>query len=409
MYRNIIYLLVFLFLLSGCKNEKSRPANNGAFAPAASDTKGIGADFEDIVASGELIVGTLNGPDTYYEYQGQAFGLQYALAMDFARREGLRLRVETAQDTSTLVKMLREKEVDIVALPLPLSLIRQEGFVAAGATDKKENNAWAVRADASGLASALDDWNTANPLVTVEKHEAERNRERRQVKRQVRAPYLSQQKGIISTYDAEFKKAASTTGWDWRLIAAQCYQESGFDPNAVSWAGARGLMQIMPSTARGIGVNPDDLFTPEKNIRAAARVINNLNASFSDIRHREERTKFVLAAYNGGPGHVRDAMALARKYGKNPTSWEDVSYYVLHLSEPQYYRDPVVKYGYMIGSETHGYVSAVLNRYRSYGGTVSAMGGGSGGEVPSAARPSRKPNRFTKERKILSAEELRSL
>ncbi len=395
-------------LLAGCKSEKPGPANNGAFAPAAAGAKGGGADFEEIAASGELIVATLNGPDTYYEYQGQPFGLQYALAMDFARREGLRLRMETAPDTLTLVRMLKNGEADLVALPLPLSFIRKEGLVAAGATDKSANNSWAVRADASGLASALDDWNAANPLVAVEKHEAERNKERRQVKRQMRAPYLSEQKGIISTYDAEFKQAAGVTGWDWRLIAAQCYQESGFDPNAVSWAGARGLMQIMPGTARGIGVNPDDLFTPEKNIRAAARVISNLNASFSDIRHREERVKFVLAAYNGGPGHVRDAMALARKYGKNPTSWEDVSYYILHLSEAQYYRDPVVKYGYMIGSETHGYVSAVLNRFRAYGGTVSSMGGGSGGEVPSAARPSRKPNRFTKERKIYSAEELQN-
>ena len=74
------------------------------------------------------------------------------------------------------------------------------------------------------------------------------------VKRHVRAPYISRSKGIISQYDAEFMKGSRHIGWDWRLIAAQCYQESGFDPNAVSWAGAKGLMQIIPSTAASLGI-----------------------------------------------------------------------------------------------------------------------------------------------------------
>ena len=113
----------------------------------------------------------------------------------------------------------------------------------------------------------------------------------------------------------------------------------------------------------------------------------------------QEKVKFVLAAYNGGYYHVRDAMALARKYGKNPFLWEDVSFFIRGLSSERYYRDPIVKYGYMIGSETSDYVASVVERWRMYGGQVSSIRG----EVPSAGREpgrARRENRFTRGTKI---------
>ena len=88
------------------------------------------------------------------------------------------------------------------------------------------------------------------------------------------------------------------------LMAAQFYQESGFDPEAVSWAGARGLMQIMPETAVHLGLPADQMHQPEKNIRAAARYLRELERKFSDIPGRSERINFILAAYNGGTGQM---------------------------------------------------------------------------------------------------------
>ena len=73
-----------------------------------------------------------------------------------------------------------------------------------------------------------------------------------------------------------------------------------------------------------------------------------------------ERMSFTLAGYNGGPFHIRDAMALAKKNGKDPYRWADVSEFVLKLQQPEYYRDPVVKYGYMRGSETVDYVEEYI-------------------------------------------------
>ena len=402
-------VLLCLFCLFSCK-EKSEKADNAAFQTAPAATSG--GDFDHIVESGELIVATLSGPDTYFDYHGTPFGLQYALAADFARTEGIRLRVELATDTAALCEMLQKGEADIAVLQLPMAEIGRWKLAGAGAADRKAGTSWAVLAENTQLAEALDAWYGVGVEVSAQRTEQTRLKQRRTIRRKVRAPYISREKGIISTYDDLFRQAAATTGWDWRLIAAQCYQESGFDPNAVSYAGAKGLMQLMPATAAHLGVGEADIFTPSHNVGGAARLIRELTATFSDIRDRSEKIKFVLAAYNGGAAHIRDAQALARKYGKNPCRWSDVREYVLALQQPRYYRDPVVRNGYMIGSETYAYVEAILQRWRDYGGQLPAatilpqdhyVQPQTGGEGQQPAP--RRRNRFTKNTRIYDADD----
>ena len=84
-------------------------------------------------------------------------------------------------------------------------------------------------------------------------------------------------------------------------------------------------MQIMPGTADHLGVPRSQLYDPETNIAAAAKLIKELNGAFSDIRDGYERINFILASYNGGSHHIRDAMALARRDGKDAHRWADVS------------------------------------------------------------------------------------
>ena len=182
---------------------------------------------------------------------------------------------------------------------------------------------------------------------------------------------LDRKGGIISHYDQLFMTYSRDIRWDWRLMAAQCYQESTFDPKAVSFAGAKGLMQIMPGTADHLGVPRSQLYDPETNIAAAAKLIKELNGAFSDIRDGYERTNFILASYNGGSHHIRDAMALARRDGKDAHRWADVSAYVLKLAQPRFYNDPIVKYGYMRGSETVDYVAKIRQRHAGYQGIKS--------------------------------------
>ena len=135
----------------------------------------------------------------------------------------------------------------------------------------------------------------------------------------------------------------------------------------MSWAGARGLMQLMPATARNLGVPPGKEADPEESIKAGVKYIERLQKTFSKVKDEEERVKFVLAAYNAGVGHVTDAMALAEKYGKNPYRWDhQVDHYLLLKSNEEYYQDPVCKNGYFRGIETYNFVRSVLERAALY-------------------------------------------
>lgn len=164
-------------------------------------------------------------------------------------------------------------------------------------------------------------------------------------------------------YDPIFRRYAPSINWDWRMLAAQAYTESRFNPKARSFAGARGLMQIMPRTGRSYGLRkPND---PEQSVKAAVSYLADLDKMFEQkVPDPEQRKKFVLASYNGGQGHIFDAMRLAEKQGLDPAKWdENVEKTVLMLANPTHYNDPVVKYGYLRGRETYDYVQRIMKLY----------------------------------------------
>ena len=346
-------------------------------------------DLEDVQAAGELIAVTLSGPETYYEYRGQGFGLQYMMAEAFARSIGTRLRMEIVNDSAELFTHLLNGEADLIAFEIDSTTLANPAVNSLDSvTLCPLRSQWVVRSNSVELAEAVNAWwhdDTRQRFLDMETTRTTKSKQRRV---QVRPAMLNRQKGVISSFDEFFVRHAARVGWDWRLLAAQCYQESGFDPRAVSWAGAQGLMQIMPSTASRLGLSRSDVFNPERNIEAAARYLVILNDAFSDIHSRQERINFVLAAYNGGVGHVRDAMALTTKNGHNPQRWSDVDAYILKLSQPQFFRDPVVKYGYLRGSETSGYVRQIQTRWASYRGAAPAHH-----SSPNNATSSNKPSR----------------
>ena len=150
-----------------------------------------------------------------------------------------------------------------------------------------------------------------------------------------------------------------------RLLAAQAFQESRFDARARSWAGARGLMQVMPATGRQFGI--EDLYEPERNVEAAARFVEYLEGFWAErIADPDERLRFLLASYNVGPGHVEDARRLAEKHGDDPDRWTDVRYWLLQKSKRRYYTDPVVRHGFARGLEPVTYVDRILRRFAHY-------------------------------------------
>ena len=140
----------------------------------------------------------------------------------------------------------------------------------------------------------------------------------------------------------------------------------GFDPFARSWVGAFGLMQLMPETAYRYDV--DTLSLPIENVDAGVRYLKYLEKKLDKtLEDKTDRLQFLLASYNVGLGHILDARRLAEKNGKDPDRWKgSVDYYLLNKSKPEFYNDPVVKYGYCRGEEPYQYVIKILDRYKHY-------------------------------------------
>ena len=228
--------------------------------------------------------------------------------------------------------------------------------------------AWAVRKNAPDLLKYINDWEarlqkTPTYNVIYRKYF---NSPRASLTRLQSDLSSLNDGGQLSVYDNLIKVAADSLEWDWRLLAAQIYQESTFDPKAMSWAGAIGLMQLIPETGKRFGAN--DLLNPSQSINAGVKFIQYLDRLWAKtILDKDERIKFVLASYNVGLGHVVDARNLAKKYGANPTIWENnVAVYLLNKSKSKYFKDKVVKSGYCRGEEPVNYVRLILSRYDQY-------------------------------------------
>lgn len=225
-----------------------------------------------------------------------------------------------------------------------------------------QRSSWAVAPGKEWLADSIDAWFDQTGTQEINRELLKQLYEQTKANSKVRFDFT---KGYISNYDDLFKRYAPTVGWDWRLLAAQAFVESKFKPNARSWVGARGLMQIMPSTARGYRTPVSQLNNPETSLKVATQLINDLDSYLIDyVPSDKERMKFVIAAYNVGIAHVYDAIRLAEKYGLDPQKWDDnVSKAILMKMNPKYYNDPVARYGYCRGTETVAYVQQITDFY----------------------------------------------
>lgn len=225
--------------------------------------------------------------------------------------------------------------------------------------------AWGVRASSPELLQEINEWidgmkENVDYYVIYNKY----FKNSKSYRRRIRSDFFSLESGRISRYDDIIRARADSIGWDWRLLSSMIYQESGFNPRTKSWAGARGLMQLMPPTAKQFGIS--DLYSPESSIEAGTKYISYLYDQWDSISDSTERIKFILASYNVGPGHVKDAQRLAEKNNENPKDWNVIGDYLLKLSKPTYYNDPVVQYGYCRGEEPYYYVKEILERFDHY-------------------------------------------
>ncbi|MBI4646123.1 MAG: transporter substrate-binding domain-containing protein [Bacteroidia bacterium] len=272
-------------------------------------------------------------------------------------------------NTEQLISMVAKGDIDYTISDENIARVNQIYYPEIDIeTDLSfyQNHAWAVRIGADSLLNDLNTWFLK--FLKTKKFTIIYNKYYKNPKSVyiIRSEYCSLNKGKISPYDELIKKYSKIIDWDWRLLASVVCQESGFQHDIESCKGAYGLMQIMPETAEQFEI--DSISTAEESIFAGAKFLKSLDNSLKNrIPDSVERIKFVLASYNVGLGHVLDARKLAEKYQKDTSIWNgNVDSFLLKKSEPEFYLDSIVKFGYCRGDEPFRFVQEVLERYSHY-------------------------------------------
>ncbi|MCF8380451.1 MAG: transporter substrate-binding domain-containing protein [Bacteroidales bacterium] len=277
--------------------------------------------------------------------------------------------IEVPIETEQLIKMVSRGDIEYTVADEDIAMVTNStisGLDIETVLGVPQEQAWAIRENTPELKNEINLW--LESFTKTRKFAILQNKyfNSRSINKIVNSSYYYPESGRISQYDDIFKSEGLKIGWDWRMLASMVYQESRFNPAARSWAGAFGLMQLMPGTASRFGVSQN---SPVRNqIEAGIKFIQWLDVRLIDlVPDPDERKKFILASYNIGFGHVKDAINLTEKYGGNPQLWEgNVEYYLLKKSEKEYNTDPVVVYGYARGTETSRYVKDIMYRYNHY-------------------------------------------
>jgi len=272
-------------------------------------------------------------------------------------------------ETEELIRMVVEGEIEYTVADYNIASINASYYPELDIKvpmSFSQRIAWGVRKNSPDLLSECNKWlaeikKTPDFNLIYDKY----FKNERDFRKRIKDDFYSSKTGNISQYDDLIKRHSDNIGWDWRLLSSLVYQESKFDPLAKSWAGAQGLMQLMPATAEELGV--EDRTNPEKNIKGGTKYLKQLWDRWEDISDSTQRVKFAMASFNCGYYHVRDAANLALKYGHNNSIWDDnVELYILKLSNPEFFNDPVVHYGYARGLEPFTYVLEIFERYDHY-------------------------------------------
>lgn len=276
--------------------------------------------------------------------------------------------IEVDESSEKLISLVSEGEVPFTVCEEIVARVNNKYYPNVDISTPvslQQNLAWAVRKGSTTLLDELNNWIANFTQTPKYKTLYAKYFESKKSVSIIESDFYAINTGKISPYDEYIRQYSEQLDWDWRLMASLIYQESRFKMDVTSWAGAWGLMQLMPSTARRFGV--DTVSSPREQIRAGSEFIVWLDKLFSDVHDKDERIKFILAAYNIGPGHIIDARNLARKNGADPNVWDNsVARFLLSKSDPKYYNDPVVKFGFCRGTETFRYVTEVLDRFEHY-------------------------------------------
>ena len=329
-------------------------------------TESLGAMSTVLVGREKLTSWDSLGSDTVYVRKGAVYKSQLELLKDSLHLDFSILEVQDHEEI--LLDRVYEQEVRWT--------VAEKNVAQTNATyydelqlglevSKEEPVTWALRSTSTNLLQGVNSWLVEKKKVFIPRTYARYFLNSKNQYERTTNTYSSLGGNRISVYDEIIQENAKTLGWDWRLLAALVYKESRFDTTALSYAGAQGLLQLMPVTVERFGVsNPND---PVESLKGGVKYLQYLDKFWMErVPETNERIKFILASYTIGQGHVEDAWRLTLKYRKNTQSWQEVSNFLSLKSDPKYYRDAVVKSGYAKGHIAVKYVRDVLALFQSY-------------------------------------------
>jgi len=281
----------------------------------------------------------------------------------------IHIHVDPDREVEQLITAVAHGEIDYTVSDEHIAKVNQKYYpnIDVGtALSFPQHVAWAVKHGSDSLRLEVNSWLLDYKKSTASRFVYNKYFNNPRSVNIAQSEYHSIGGGKISQYDEIIREFSTAYEFDWRLVASLIYQESRFHPEVTSWVGAFGLMQLMPATAEIYGVDTNS--SPSDQIQAGIRFLKWLDKQLPpDISDPEERIRFVMAAYNVGIAHIYDGRRLAEKHGKDPNIWTDnVDFYILNKSDPVYYRDSVVKYGYARGEETFNFVVEIFERYEHY-------------------------------------------
>ena len=229
------------------------------------------------------------------------------------------------------------------------------------AIEEGQQLAWAVHPQHRHLLAAVDQWFLKPETSALLRRLKQRYYGHLEIFDYVDlVKYHRRLRHRLPKYRDYFKEAAAKSGLDWRLVAAQAYQESHWDPRAESFTGVRGIMMLTQGTAEYLGV--ESRLDPRQSIFGGARYLARLRDRIEPEVGEPDRTYMALAAYNVGYGHLQDARILAARLGKDPNRWQDIRSTLPMLRQKTYYR--TLPHGYARGTEPVRYVDRIKTYYR---------------------------------------------
>lgn len=345
----MVLLLVYIFLIAGFHPTRPDNSQNGAHSSIMGDTL-----YCTVIMDSKIAPGT------------PALKFAYDLIRQFSINQ--RCKVETNVEKSSLRNWedLADKLTDVIIFNSAKDTIPGAFKDYLVTSIPMENDyVCAMRYDDHAIIENVNFWIThIKPTAGYKKLYAKLHKTEKNGEVWNRPP----SKDGISPYDALIKKYSETIGWDWRLLSALIYKESGFNSGIVSSMGAVGLMQVLQNIADAMGV--ENIYDPEQNIKAGCKILGKTHKKYlSQGMDEENALLFTLASYNAGEGRIQQCQKVAKAEGLNPNVWENVAS-VIPLMADGYDKNGVKVPPFRGGAQTMNYPARVMGQYEVYKNAV---------------------------------------